>query len=68
MHYPSDPQCAIFGMCCEAIPRQLGGWDQYQVACMHVSYYLLQVNYLIVEAVNTGKGANNIISMLHHFL
>ena len=38
---------------------------------MHVSYihyYLLQVNYLIDEAVNTGKGANNIISMLHHFL
>ena len=38
---------------------------------MHVSYihyYLLQVDYLIDEAVNTGKGANNIISMLHHFL
>ena len=38
---------------------------------MHVSYihyYFLQVNYLIDEAVNTGKGANNIISMLHHFL
>ena len=28
----------------------------------------LQVNYLIDEAVNTGKGANSIISMLHHFL
>ena len=28
----------------------------------------IQVNYLIDEAVNTGKGANNIISMLHHFL
>ena len=45
--------------------------DQYQITCMHVSYihyYLLQVNYLIDEAVNTGKGANNIISMLHHFL
>ena len=28
----------------------------------------MQVNYLINEAVNTGKGANNIISMLHHFL
>ena len=28
----------------------------------------VQVNYLIDEAVNTGKGANNIISMLHHFL
>ena len=28
----------------------------------------IQVNYLIDKAVNTGKGANNIISMLHHFL
>ena len=28
----------------------------------------IQVNYLIDEAVNTGKGANNIISMLNHFL
>ena len=26
-----------------------------------------QVNYLIDEAVNTGKGANSIISTLHHF-
>ena len=30
--------------------------------------YFFQVNYLIDEACNTGKGANNIISMLHHFL
>ena len=28
---------------------------------------ILQVNYLIDEAVNTGKGSNAIISMLHHF-
>ena len=34
----------------------------------HVKYHFLQVNYLIDEAINTGKGANNIISMLHHFL
>ena len=26
------------------------------------------MNYLIDEAVNTGKGANSITSMLHHFL
>ena len=57
--YPYDPQqagpmyfltprkCAIYGVCCEAIPRQ--------------------VNYLIDESVDTGKGANAIISMLHHF-
>ena len=60
VHYPTDPlqpgpiyfltprKCAIFGVCCEAIPRQ--------------------VNYLIDEGVDTGKGANSIISKLHHFL
>ena len=26
------------------------------------------VNYLIDEAVKTGKGSNAVISMLHHFL
>ena len=29
---------------------------------------LPQVNYLIDEAFNVGKGANSIISMFHHFL
>ena len=29
---------------------------------------LIQVNYLIDEACNTGKGGNTIISMLYHFL
>ncbi|XP_065892160.1 uncharacterized protein [Dysidea avara] len=59
VHYPSDPfqpgpvyfltprKCAIFGVCCEAIP-----W---------------QVTYLIDESFNVGKGANSIISMIHHF-
>ena len=32
----------------------------------HVKYHFLQVNHLIDEAVNTGKGVN-IISMLHYF-
>ena len=56
--YPNDPlhgpmyfltprKCAIFGVCCEAIPRQ--------------------INYLIDEAVDMGKGANAIVSMLHHY-
>lgn len=57
--YPNDPlqpgpmyfltprKCAIFGVCCEAIPRQ--------------------INYLIDEGVDMGKGANSIVSMLHHF-
>ena len=59
VHYPSDPfqpgpfyfltprKCGIFGMVCEAIPRQ--------------------TNYLIDEGMSTGKGANSIISLLHHY-
>ena len=47
MYFLTPRKCAIFGVCCEALP--------------------CQVNYLIDEAVDTGKGANAIISMLHHF-
>ena len=47
MYFLTPMKCAIFGVCCEALPRQ--------------------VNYLIDEAVDTGKGANSIISMFHHF-
>ena len=59
LHYPSDPyqpgpiyfktprKCGLFGVCCEAIPRQ--------------------VNFLIDEAVLTGKGANSTISYVRHF-
>ena len=59
VHYPSDPhqpgpiyfltprKCGIFGVCCEAIPRQ--------------------INYLIDEAIDVGKGANTVVSLLHHF-
>ena len=59
VHYPSDPlqpgpmyfltpqKFTIFGVCCEAIPRQMF--------------------YLTDEAADTGKGANSIISRLHHF-
>ena len=58
-HYPSDPmqpgpiyfltprKCAMFGVCCESIPRQ--------------------VFFLIDEAMNIGKGANAIMSMLHYY-
>ena len=60
IHYPHNPlqpgpmyfktarKCAIFGICCEGIPRQ--------------------INYLIDEASDVGKGANTVISLLHHFL
>ena len=60
VHFPNNPlqpgplyfltprKCAIFGICCKAIPRQ--------------------VNFLIEEAFDTGKGANTVISMLHFYL
>ena len=59
VHYPSNPlqpgpiyfltprKAALFGICCEAIPRQ--------------------VNFIIDEASDTGKGANTVVSMLHFF-
>ena len=34
---------------------------------LYMYLILLQISYLIDEAVNTGKGANNIISMVHHY-
>jgi len=40
-------KCAIFEVCCEAIPHE--------------------INYLIDEAVDKGKGSNAIVSMLHHY-
>ena len=33
-----------------------------------INYVSYQVNYLIDEAFNVGKGSNAIISMLHHYL
>ena len=60
VHYPHNPlqpgpmyfktarKCAIFGVCCEGLPRQ--------------------INYLIDEASDTGKGANTVVSLVHHFL
>ena len=59
VHYPSNllqpgliyfltpRKAAIFGVCCEAIPRQ--------------------VNFVIDEASDTGKGANTVVSMLDFF-
>ena len=35
---------------------------------MASNYLSMQVNYLIDEAANTSKGANTVISMLHHYL
>ena len=58
-HYPSNPfqpgpvyfmtprKAALFGICCEAIPRQ--------------------INFVIDEASDVGKGANAVVSMLDYF-
>ena len=48
MYFKTARKCAVFGVCCEGVPRQ--------------------VNYLIDEASDVGKGANTVISLLHHFL
>ena len=47
MYFKTARKCAVFGICCEDIPRQ--------------------INYLIDEASDCGKGANTVISLLHHF-
>ena len=59
VHYPSNPlqpgpiyfltprKATIFGVCCEAIPRQ--------------------VNFVIDEASDTGKGVNTVVSLLDFF-
>lgn len=59
VHIPSNPlqpkpiyfltprKAALFGICCEAIPRQ--------------------VNFVIDEASDIGKGANAVVSMLDYF-
>ena len=65
MYFLTPRKCAIFGICCEAGRINTLFMINTLMAC---KYHSFQVKYLIDEAVNTGKGANNIISMLHHFL
>ncbi|KAL2104400.1 hypothetical protein ACEWY4_001268 [Coilia grayii] len=60
IHYPSNPlqpgpmyfktprKCGVFGIACEALPKQ--------------------VTFLLDECVQTGKGSNCVISLLHFFL
>ena len=48
MYFKTAKKCAVFGVCCEGIPRQ--------------------VNYLVDEACDVGKGANAVIRFLNHFL
>ena len=58
MHYPTNPQQPrpIFFL----TPRKCGILG---ICCEAIPR---QINYLIDEASNTGKGANTVASMLHH--
>ncbi|XP_065885175.1 uncharacterized protein [Dysidea avara] len=59
VHYPSDPlqPVPIYFL----TPRKCGVFE----VCREV--IPSQMTYLIDEACNVGKGANSIISILHHF-
>ena len=59
VHFPSDPlqPGPIYFKC----TRKCG---LFGVAC---EAFPRQVNYMLDESVHTGKGANCVISMLHHF-
>ena len=59
VHYPSDPQQP--GPVYFLTPRKCA---IFGVCCEGIPQ---QVNYLIDEAVDTGKGANTVVSLLHHF-
>ena len=75
MHYPSNPlqpepiyfltprKCGLFGVCCEGIPRQVN--IKYKILTQHANP--LQINYLIDESCDTGKGSNMVVSLLHDF-
>ena len=43
-------------------------WRQRGLFVVHAEGMSTQVNYLINEAVSTGKGAKCVVSYLHHFL
>ena len=59
IHYPITPQqpCTIFFQ----TPRKCGIFGVMAEAVQQ------QINYITDEAVTTGKGANSVISTLHHF-
>ena len=60
VHYPADPQQP--GPIYFKTPRKC------QVFGVHAAGLPEQINYLIDEAVSCGKGANGVISLVHHFL
>ena len=59
VHYPSDPMQP--GPIYFLTPRKCG---IFWVCCESIPR---QINYLIDEAVEVGKGSNTVVSLLHHF-
>ena len=56
-------------MCCEGLPKQVTTVQNTELDNhTAIDDNPQQVNYLIDEAVETGKGGNTVVSMLHHFL
>jgi len=66
VHYPSDSFLLIESVQYLAYPKNCAKTGMSITTAIHSVY--LQVNYLIDEAYNIGKGANTIISILYHFL
>ena len=60
IHYPSSPMQP--GPIYFLIPRKCGIFGVYCAAIPQ------QVNFLIDETFDTGKGANAVISMVHYYL
>ena len=60
IHYPITPQQP--GTIFFQTPRKCGIFGVMAEAVQQ------QINYITDEAVTTGKGANSVISTLHHFL
>ena len=60
VHYPSNPQQP--GPLFFKTPRKCGIFGICSEGCN------TQMNYLIDEAQSCGKGANSVVSMVHHYL
>ena len=60
MMYPDDPM--QHGPIYFLVQRRCGLFG------VHAEGMSTQVNYLVDEAVSTGKGVNSVVSYLHHFL
>ncbi|KAI0237073.1 hypothetical protein LSAT2_012447 [Lamellibrachia satsuma] len=60
LHYPANPL--------QPSPVYFKTARKVQLFGIHAEGLSRQVNYLIDEASSSGKGANMVISLLHHFL